>query len=198
VLGLGARITFWALSGRQLEDGLITIAHARSVVEGIGLTHHPGEPPTHGFTSALSVLVPLVGELAGQVVGFVDGFAFVRAASLVALVATVVFAARIAADLGLGPWPTFFVLTYLAVGQNQIFYGMAGMETQIAVAVIVAGTHFVMRSQFAAAGVALGLAVLARPDFVLWAGLAFAALLMWDARRALRAGLLGRPSSRRG
>jgi hypothetical protein len=190
-LGVAARIAFWAATDRRFEDGLITIAHARSVVEGIGLTHHPGEPPTHGFTSALSVLVPLVGELVGQVLGPVDGFAFVRAASLVAFVAAALFVVRICGDLGLDRWPTFFVVAYLAMGQNQIFYGMSGMETQIAVAVLLGGTHFVMRRRFMAAGACLGLAVLARPDFVLWAAPAFLALLVWDRREAMRAGLLG-------
>src|SRR3712207_4799692 len=59
---LGARLAFWLISGRIWEDALITVTHARNAVQGIGLTHHPGEPLTHGFTSALSVLIPLVGE----------------------------------------------------------------------------------------------------------------------------------------
>ena len=73
-LGVGLRLAFWAYTGRVWEDALITIAHARNAVAGLGLTHHAGEPPTHGFTSALSVLIPLVGEAISR-----DGGLFVIA-----------------------------------------------------------------------------------------------------------------------
>jgi hypothetical protein len=52
----------WVYTDRVWEDALITIAHARSAWAGLGLIHHPGEAaPVHGFTSALSVLIPLIG-----------------------------------------------------------------------------------------------------------------------------------------
>ena len=85
-LGVGVRLAFWAYTGRVWEDALITIAHARNAVAGLGLTHHAGEPPTHGFTSALSVLIPLVGEAISR-----DGGLFViRLASLIAVVVAIV------------------------------------------------------------------------------------------------------------
>ena len=133
VAGLAARILYWAVAERRLDDAMITIKHAKNVADGVGLTHHLGEGgPVHGFTSVLSVLVPLPGELIGDG----GGLLVVRLISLAAFVVAVVYASRIAGELGLGPWPTGFVLAYLALDQNQIFFGMAGMETQIAVAVV--------------------------------------------------------------
>ena len=77
--GVTARAVFWQMTHRMFEDGLITITHARNAAEGLGLTHHPGEGHVHGFTSALSVLVPLLGELVKPGGG---GFVAIRLASM--------------------------------------------------------------------------------------------------------------------
>src|SRR5262245_16228651 len=123
-LGVGVRLAFWAFTGRVWEDALITIAHARNAVAGIGLTHHAGEPPTQGFTSALSVLIPLVGEAVSRDGGLVA----IRLASLVAVVVAIVTADALGRRLDLDRWPRLLVMGYLAVDANHIFYGMSGME----------------------------------------------------------------------
>src|SRR5688572_17684650 len=75
------RIYFWRYTGRTWEDALITVLHAENFWQGLGLTHvKPGEPPLHGFTSPISVLIPLAA-------GFVNaawGLALQKAASVVA------------------------------------------------------------------------------------------------------------------
>lgn len=177
---LGSRLAFWLLTDRVWEDALITVTHARNAVAGIGLTHHPGEPLTHGFTSALSVLVPLAGE---ALIGG-SGVVALRIVSLVAAIATLVFAWRIAQRLRLGPWPTALVVGYLALDQNHIFYGMAGMETQLGVATLLWSVDSVMAGRVAWSGVALGVALLARPDFLVWAAAAGLDLLSRFRRRA--------------
>lgn len=182
-LGLAVRVVFWAYTERRFEDGLITITHARNAAEGLGLTHHLGEGPVHGFTSALSVLVPLPGELIAEG----GGFTAIRLVSLAAFAAAAGYAYGICRELSVNRWGVVFVLAYLAFDQNQIFYGMAGMETQIAVAVLLAGAYHVLRGELVASGVALGLALLARPDFVLWVAPAYVALAMRDRIGALRA-----------
>ena len=177
--GLAVRITYWAVTDRRLDDALITIKHAKNVADGVGLTHHLGEDgPVHGFTSVLSVLVPLPGEL----IASGGGFVVIRLVSLVAFVFAAVFAYRICRRLGLGAWPIGFALSYLALDQNQIFYGVAGMETQIAVAVLLGGVHYVQEERPRAAGIALGLALLARPDYVLWVAPALGFLLIRNRR----------------
>ena len=183
---LAARIAYWAVTGHRFDDALITVTHARNVALGLGLTHHPGEGRVHGFTSAVSVLVPLAGELVKLGAGFVA----LRLASLAAAAVTMVYAYRLAGTLGLNRWATGFVLAYLAFDYNNILYGMAGMETQIAVAVLLAGAYYLLQRDTVKVGVSLGIALLTRPDFALWVAPALLALFLWQRRAALRAGLI--------
>jgi hypothetical protein len=178
-----ARIAFWLITNRVYEDGLTTVTHARNAALGLGLVHHLGEGPIHGFTSALSVSIPLVGELVRQG----SGIFTMRIASLAFVCVTLVYARLICRDLGLGTFPTAFVLAYLAFDQNMIFYGMAGMETQVAVAILLAGVYHVRRQDLVASGVWLGLAPLVRPDFVLWVAPALVYLAIVNRRRAAAA-----------
>jgi hypothetical protein len=186
-LAVLARLAFWLITDRVWEDALITVTHARNVVAGIGLTHHPGEPVTHGFTSAVSVLIPLAGEL----VVHGSGIFILRVASILAAIATIVLADRICQRLDLGRWPTTLVLVYLAVDQNHIFYGMAGMETQVAVAVLLWSIDAVMAGSVLRTGLSFGAAVLTRPDFLLWNGVATLELAARDWRRAVRVVAIG-------
>src|SRR3954471_21326390 len=119
-LALIARIVFWAYTGRVWEDALITITHARNAVDGLGLVHHLGEGRVQGFTSGLSVLVPLAGEAIHSGGGLVA----LRLASLVAAVVTIIYAWRLAGLLELGRWPTAFVLVFLAADSQEVFFGM--------------------------------------------------------------------------
>src|SRR6184192_544442 len=177
---VAARLVFWTTTNRMFEDGLTTITHARNVPLGLGLVHHAGEGNVHGFTSALGVLIPLAGELIHQG----SGMFAMRIASLVAVGIALVYARLICRDLSLGKFPTGFVLAYLAFDQNMIFYGMSGMETQVAVAVILGGVYHVRRQDLVASGIWLGLAPLARPEFVLWVAPALAYLAVTHLRRA--------------
>jgi hypothetical protein len=183
VAAVSARVAFWLISNRMFEDGLTTITHARNVPLGLGLVHHLGEGHVHGFTSALSVLIPLAGEVIHQGTGMLA----VRIASLVAVCVALIYARLICRELGLGAFPTAFVLAYLSFDQNMIFYGMSGMETQVAVAILLGGVFHVRRNDVIASGVFLGLAPMARPEFVLWMAPAFLYLALRNARVAARA-----------
>lgn len=165
LLAVALRAFFWAYTGRTWEDALITAEHARNAAEGLGLTHHAGEGVVHGFTSAVSVLIPLIGEV--LVSG--SGLWLIRIVSLVAAVGTIYVAAAIAQELALRSPARLLLLGYLAVDMNHIFYGMAGMETQIAVLVLLWGVLLVVRrASPALIGLSLGVAILTRPDFILW------------------------------
>jgi hypothetical protein len=183
VVGLIARIVFWAVTDRKLDDAMITIKFDKNLADGFGLVHNLGEGHVQGFTSALSVLVPLPGEL----VYHGGGFLLIRLVSMACFALAAIYAYRIASELGLGQWPTAFALAYLALDQNQVFFGVAGMETQIAVAVLLGGMYYVLVEDYPKSGVALGLAVLARPDFVLWVAPAYVFLIIRNHREALRA-----------
>jgi hypothetical protein len=181
---VAARLVFWAVTNRMFDDGLTTITHARNVPLGLGLIHHPGEGHVHGFTSALGVLIPLVGELIREGTGMLA----IRLASLVAVCVALAYARFLCKDLRIGPFPTAFLLAYLAFDQNMIFFGMSGMETQVAVAILLAGIYHVRRADFVVAGVWLGLAPLVRPEFVLWLAPALIYLAYVNLRRAALSG----------
>ncbi|HEV3103550.1 MAG TPA: hypothetical protein VG426_14580, partial [Candidatus Dormibacteraeota bacterium] len=183
---VGARIVFWAVTNRMFDDGLTTITHARNVPLGLGLVHHVGEGPVHGFTSALGVLIPLVGELIHEG----SGMFAMRIGSLVAVCVALVYARLMCRDLRIGAFPTAFLLAYLAFDQNMIFFGMSGMETQVAVAILLAGIYHVRRADFVAAGIWLGLAPLVRPEFVLWLAPALVYLAIVNLRRGVLSGVV--------
>jgi hypothetical protein len=164
-LAVVARLVFWLTTDRQWEDALITITHARNAAIGRGLVHHLGEGRVHGFTSALSVLVPLVGEA----IHLGSGLLAIRLASLASAVVAIASAEAIARRLEISTGPTCFALAYLALDQNQIFYGMAGMETEIAVACLLFTALAILRGEVVSSGLGLGFSLLARPDFVLFA-----------------------------
>ncbi|MCW6036943.1 hypothetical protein K4A83_11805 [Spirulina subsalsa FACHB-351] len=123
-LAISVRLTFWIYTDRTWEDALITTTHAMSAAEGIGLTHHAGEPPIHGFTSVLSVLIPLVAEV--TVSG--SGIFFLKLCSVIASVFTLIYAHCIAKKYDLDQWSILFILVFLACDYQHIFYGMAGVD----------------------------------------------------------------------
>jgi hypothetical protein len=180
-LAVGVRVVFWLYTGRVWEDAYTTLASARSLLHGHGhgLTQHPGEPAVQSFTSVTGLGVALVGQLFGH------ALFFVRMVSIAAACVTVVYAYRLAQHLRLGRWPTVFLLGFLALDQHQVFFGMAGMETQLAVAVAMVGVYSLLRDRLRQVGVCAGFAVLTRPDFVLWVGVVVLLLVLrrdrWNA-----------------
>ncbi len=183
VTGLIARVVFWAVTDRKLDDAVITIKFDKNLADGFGLVHNLGDGHVQGFTSALSVLVPLPGQL---IYGG-GGFLAIRLVSLACFAIAAIYANRIAKELHVGRWPLAFALAYLAFDQNQVFFGVAGMETQIAVAVLFGAIYYVLVEDYTKSGIALGLAVLARPDFILLLPPAYIFLIVRDPRRSLRA-----------
>src|SRR5271166_5697456 len=122
------RLFFWFYTRRSWEDALITVQHAENAVRGLGLNHDPIGPPVHGFTSALSVLVPLLGEVIHP--GF--GLPLLKLVSAICGGISVWLGMRICQRLELSFPLTLLAGGYLAVEHQQILFGMAGMETQIA------------------------------------------------------------------
>jgi hypothetical protein len=183
-VAVGLRLFFWIYTGRTWEDALITVLHSENFAAGLGLTHYKtDEGPIHGFTSPLSVLVPLAGELIQ--VGL--GLPLLKVASALAGAAAVLLAwllVRERPELGSQPGLIFLPAGYLAVEHHQILWGMAGMETQMATAALLGSVYCLQAGSPAALGASLALCLLARPDFVLW--VALAGLILWV--RAVRSG----------
>jgi hypothetical protein len=187
LLALLVRVVFWIYTHRIWEDALISITPARNFWLGHGLTHHLSEPRVHSFTSPLSVLIPLLGEWMGR------GLLFLRLSSLAAAACAIVFAHRIACFLKIHWTVEIFLLGYLAFDQLQIFFGMSGMETEVATAILIANVFYLFSRQWTKLGVGCGLAMLARPESIFWLALVGCSILIlergaiwrWAARVAL-------------
>ncbi len=179
-LALAIRIAFWVYTGRVWEDAYITLEAVRNVWLGHGLTYQMSQPHLFTFTSPLSVLIPLLPE------GIHQGLLAMRLSSLGAAVAAVVYAHRLLARLGVSKVAEGFALAFIALDHSQVFFGMSGMETQVAVATILASAYYVYVRSWRAAGITCGLALLARPDFVLWVIPVGVAVLVWDRRAFFR------------
>lgn len=161
------RIVFWIYTDRIWEDALITILHARNAVSGLGLTHFKlNEGPIHGFTSPLSVLVPLAGEC----IRLGLGLNTIRFATLFAAAGTVLLAVamnRSYPSLRLPLYGVAMFAGFLAFEHHQTLWGMAGMETQFATALLILPLVAYQQRSTYGLGVALALALYARPDFSL-------------------------------
>ncbi len=167
VLAMGVRLFFWIYTQRYWEDALITCLHSENFVRGLGLSHYrPGEPPLHGFTSPLSVLVPLIGDL--MHVGF--GVDFLKLVSLPAAFLSVLYvlAFGIHPKVRL-PHPLIaMVMGYVAFEHHQILFGMAGMETQLSILILLMSLYYTLTWKPIPLGVSLGLCMLVRPDYGFW------------------------------
>ena len=161
------RLFFWYYTGRTWEDALITVLHSENAVKGLGLTHyHPGQPPVHGFTSPLSVLIPLAADFVHA--GW--GLGFLKLVSALIVIPTILLAASVAGhpSFKLNAWLVYLLCGYLAFEHHQILWGMGGMETQVAVFVLFLTLYTALNERFTALGIAMALCLYARPDFVLF------------------------------
>jgi hypothetical protein len=162
LVAMGLRVFYFAYTHRTWEDALITVQHSEDFVRGIGLTHPvpPGEGPLHGFTSPLSVLLPLIGDLMHP--GF--GVTFLKLLSVIAGGAAVWLAAEIGLGIGLPPLVALIPAVFIATEHHQILWGMAGMETQVVTLCYLFVLYSLQRDNQWMKGFSTGLAMLARPD----------------------------------
>jgi hypothetical protein len=164
-LAVGMRLAFWALTHRVWEDALIALAPVRNAFTPIGLNHHLGEGNVQSFSSPLSVLV----ALAAEVVHRGSGLLGLRLAAVATAPLAVLFTYLVCRRLQVGLWPSILAMTYVAANHEQVLFGMAGMETQMATTILLASVYLVLRGDSdVLTGITFGLAMLVRPDFVLW------------------------------
>ena len=170
IVAVVVRLLFWKYTGRVWEDALITILHAENARDRLGLTHFKvDEGLIHGFTSPLSVLIPLLGEWIHPRFGL-DAMRLVSASSAAAVVFLTALILR-SPQLQVRSSLIFMACGYLAIEHHQILWGMAGMETEVVTLVILMSIHALLSNRQVYLGLSLGLCMLARPDFALWAAL---------------------------
>jgi hypothetical protein len=169
-LAVLVRLAFWIYTDRTWEDALITVLHSENAVSGLGLTHYNiGQPPVHGFTSPISALIPLVGDLIH--LGF--GLSLIKIVSIMsgglAVLYMAVFAGHPKVKL---PIPLAVLLMgYVAFEPQQISFGMSGLETQIATTILLAFLYYLMVWKPKAIGILLGLSFFVRPEYIFLTGI---------------------------
>ena len=99
---------------------------------------------------------------------------------------------RICQRLGLSFPVTLLAGGYLAIEHQQILFGMAGMETQIAVTVVLLSIYSLFDMRPWLIGISLALCALARPDFAPWVVLVLA-LVAWRCWKEARLAAGRRP-----
>lgn len=164
LLAMALRLFFWVYTGRLWEDSLITTLHSENFWRGLGLTHYfPGQPPLHGFTSPISVLIPLIGDAVH--IGW--GVEFLKLVSVFAGALTVLYMGALASHpkVKLPPPLVVLLMGYVAIEHHQILWGMAGMETQVVTLILIMTFYYLADWLPTAVGFCLGLCMLARPDF---------------------------------
>ncbi len=190
IASVAIRVFFWIYTQRIWEDTLITVRHAENAAAGLGLTHHTGHGQlVHGFTSAISVLIPLASELI--VSG--SGIAFQKFVSILAAAITIWVGYRIAthSQVELSPSATLFWLGFLALEHHQILFGMSGMETQCVVLATLFAVWQGLEENWKWMGLACGITIWARPDgVVLVSGLLAYTFFRAGLRPAVQAGLI--------
>ncbi len=169
------RLFFWYYTRRTWEDALISTQHAENAARGLGLTHVPGGPHVHGFTSPLSILVPLLGELVHA--GY--GLPLMKLVSALCGGVAVWLGMRISQRLRLAFPIVLLVGGYLAIEHQQILFGMAGLETQMAVTVVLLSIYSLFDFKPHLVGISLALCMLARPDFFFWVIIVIALASWW-------------------
>jgi len=182
LLAVFLRLFFWFYTQRTWEDALITVQHAENAARGLGLTHTPqAGAPLHGFTSPISVLIPFLGEFLHP--GF--GLPLLKLLSALLGGMSVWLGMRIAHLLGVSRGCAVAVGGFLAIEHHQILFGMAGMETQAVVAILLFSFFVLFDLNPKAVGISLGLCMLARPDFIFWLAIVFGlvARRCWIQRR---------------
>ena len=156
------RLFFWIYTGRVWEDAVITLVPVKNFWLGNGLTHHLTEPRVHSFTSPISMLIPLLGESIHQ------GLFLLRLTAVLAGAWSIYYAYRVGQFLKFHWAAQILLLSYLAFDQLQVFFGMTGMETQVATAIFLGNVYYLFKEKWLLLGVFSGLGLLARPEFAIW------------------------------
>jgi hypothetical protein len=166
VVAVAVRLFFWIYTNRVWEDSLTAVLHVEYLFQRHSLSHlRLDGHPVQGFTSPLSIFVAIIGgalDLHGTyALPFTKLVSLVSGAVAVWLASVLIQRVNAANTLA---W-LVFSLSYIALEHHQILWGMAGMETQMAVAIVLFAFWACTTRSVRAIGISLALALYVRPDF---------------------------------
>jgi hypothetical protein len=167
-LGCGAAGPGFAWRGVPLDDVWIHFVYARSIASGHPFQYNPGEWET-GSTSPLWAIALAPGQwLPG------GGVAFAKLLGLLLAAASAALGHRLATRLGFARAAWVFAAALLLT-PYLAFASVSGSEVGLFAALVIAAAVSASEDRPALAGVATGLAILARPEGFLLVPLLFAA-----------------------
>jgi hypothetical protein len=144
-----------------LDDAWITQVYTRGMLRDHVPTYNPGEPET-GFSSPLWMITSLPFHALGSRLGSVPVAAKIE--SLLFAVACAAVLALLAWRLGCRPWIAGAAALLSFASPGFLFSSVAGMEVTLTALLVATAFVLVAHERHTAAGWALGLAVLARPE----------------------------------
>ncbi len=163
LLALGLRLAALSVSA-PTDDACITFRYAENLAEGQGFVYNTGERVL-GTTTPLFTLLLLPFALAGLPLQ-AAAYALALAADLLVCLLLYRLIARTFGEPAALLAALFYALSYVAIAACGY-----GMETQVFEALVVMAILFAVQSRYAATAVAVGLAVLTRPEGALLAGI---------------------------
>jgi len=153
---------------RLIDDAVITFRYARNLLSGNGLVYNPGEP-VFGITTPL--FVGVIALLAAMTGGAQAPFPTLAVGvSALADAATCWLLIAIGEQLGHRRAGLMAGLLW-ALSPMSVTFAIGGMETIVFILLLAATVYFHLNRQPARAALAASLAILARPDGALMAGL---------------------------
>ncbi|MCA0452869.1 MAG: hypothetical protein LCI00_02710 [Chloroflexi bacterium] len=164
-------IVIWltVMSEFRLDDSFITYRYSRNFAQGLGLVYNAGD-------NVLSTTAPLYAMLLGALSLIIPDYHLLG--SLIGLL-----------SIGTGGWLIYNLLPKRIAEPIHLWGGLVyvmssplwlalGMETAFWIMLVLAAVWLVQQQRYAGAGLAIGIAALARPDAVLPAGLLGFALIV--------------------
>lgn len=158
-------VVWWLVHRSMVDDAYITLTYART----LGLHGQWGMYPgleSNTATSPLNVLLLGAGTAVTRDAVLAVGLVLVGV-----FVMTAVWLARIGAELGVPGWRAP-ALGVGVVATSPLLLSTAGLESHLAVALMVGLARYALAGSWWAAGVVSGLLVLTRPDLVVFGLLA--------------------------
>lgn len=167
------------VAANRMDDYLITLRYARNAALGVGAVFTEGHV-VQGFTSPLQFLVGLVVCLFRPGLEFPPTFI-----CFLGLAAVVAFAVNLSLWLARGLSLGTLAVCLGLVFSSFILLAFVGFDIVWALGLLATALTVFDRGRYRTAGILSGLAILARPDAVLFAGVMFLVLLLRRDRRAL-------------
>lgn len=154
-----------ALTGFPLDDAWIHMVYARSLAALQGFAYNPGQLET-GATSPLWATLLVPASWAARLL-HVSVVIPAKLTGLLSAVAASVAVARLLGGLGLGRAAQVAAGLVVAADPSLVFAEVAGMEVMLAAALAFWALAALASQRYISAGLAAGLAPLARPEMVI-------------------------------